>query len=233
MAQKNDSTTIKVSARETGHSRSTRRLRREGQVPGVLDGRGQDPVSFAVDARELRHALAGSGAVLSLELAGEKTSAVVKDTQRHPVRGEIIHVDLLRVDLNQAISAVVTVELVGGEDSPGAKNGGILAQITREVNIEALPSAIPESIPFDVSGVEVNDTIGLDQLVMPEGVTLLDETEDVVLVTVTPPTIDAEAEEGDEIETETELVGEDGAEAEASEGDDDASGDDAGDSAGE
>lgn len=232
MAQKNDSTTIQVSARETGSSRSTRRLRREGQVPGVLYGRGQDPVAFAVEARELRHALAGSGAVLSLELAGEKTSAVVKDTQRHPVRGEIIHVDLLRVDLNQPISAVVTVELVGGEDSPGAKNGGIIAQITREVNIEALPSAIPESIPFDVSGVEVNDTIGLDQLVMPEGVTLLDETEDVVLVTVTPPTIDAEAEEGDEIETETELVGEDGAEAGASEGDE-ASDGDAGDDAGE
>jgi large subunit ribosomal protein L25 len=218
MAQKNTSTTLRISARETGHSRATRRLRREGQVPGVLYGRGEDPQTFAVDARELRNALAGSGAVLELDLDGQKTSAVLKETQRHPVRGEIIHLDLIRVDLNQAISAIVTVELVGGDDSQGAKDGGIIAQITREVHIEALPSAIPETIVFDVSGVNVNDTIGLDALVMPDGVTLLDETDDVVLVTVTPPTIDASAEEGDEIETETERVG-DGEKASA-EGDD-------------
>lgn len=226
MAQKNTSTTLQISSREAGSSRDTRRLRREGRVPGVLYGRGQDPQSFAVDARELRHALAGSGAVLELDLDGQKTSAVLKDTQRHPVRGEIMHLDLVRVDLNQAISAVVTVELVGADDSQGVKDGGIIGQITREVTIEALPNAIPETITFDVSGLNVNDTVGLDQLVMPDGVTLVDETEDVVLVTVTPPTIDADAEEGDEIETETERVGDEP----AAEGDSDTDADaDAGD----
>ncbi|MCW3041322.1 MAG: ribosomal protein, partial [Solirubrobacterales bacterium] len=129
MAQNNASTSLKISSRDVGHSRSTRRLRREGQVPGVLYGLGEDPLSFAVDARELRQALAGSGAVLDLELNGESTSAVLKETQRHPVRGEIIHLDLVRVDLTQAIHAVVTVELVGGEDSPGVKNGGVIGQI--------------------------------------------------------------------------------------------------------
>lgn len=213
MAQKNASTNLQVSSRDTGSSRATRRLRREGQVPGVLYGRGQDPVSFAVDARELRHALAGSGAVLELSIDGKSTSAVLKETQRHPVRGEIIHVDLFRVDLSKPIAAIVSVELVGADDSPGAKSGGIVEQITREVNIEALPNAIPETIRFDVSAVEVNDTIGLDALQMPDGVTLLDETEDVVLVTVTPPTIDADAEVAEEIETETGLVGEAPAEA--------------------
>jgi large subunit ribosomal protein L25 len=226
MAQKNVSTTLQISSRDTGSSRATRRLRREGQVPGVLYGLGQDPVSFAADARALRNALAGSGAVLELDLDGAKTSAVVKETQRHPVRGEIIHLDLVRVDLKKAIAALVTVELVGGEDSPGAKNGGIIAQITREVNVEALPNAIPESIVFDVSGVEVNDTVGLDALQMPDGVTLLDETEDVVLVTVTPPTIEVEEEE---IETETELVGEEKGEGAA----DEASGSESGESASE
>jgi large subunit ribosomal protein L25 len=226
MAQKNVSTTLQISSRDTGSSRATRRLRREGQVPGVLYGLGQDPVSFAADARALRNALAGSGAVLELDLDGAKTSAVVKETQRHPVRGEIIHLDLVRVDLKKAIAALVTVELVGGEDSPGAKNGGIIAQITREVNVEALPNAIPESIVFDVSGVEVNDTVGLDALQMPDGVTLLDETEDVVLVTVTPPTIEVEEEE---IETETELVGEEKGEGAA----DEASASESGESAGE
>jgi large subunit ribosomal protein L25 len=196
-------------------------------VPGVLYGQGKDPVSFAVDARELRHALAGKGAVLDLSIDGQSTSAVLKDAQRHPVRGEIIHVDLFRVDLNQAIASIVTVEVVNGDESPGAKVGGIVEQITREVNVEALPSAIPETIVFDASSLELGDTIGLDALTMPEGVTLLDETEDVTLLTVTLPTIDSSAEEEDAIETETERVGDEvGGDEPSAEGD--SSGDDAG-----
>ncbi len=230
MAQKNTSTNLTISSRSTGSSRATRRLRREGQVPGVLYGRGQDPVSFAVDARELRNALAGSGAVLELSLDGQTTSAVVKDTQRHPVRGQIIHLDLIRVDLNKPIAAIVSVEVVNGDESPGAKVGGIVEQITREVNIEALPSAIPESIVFDAADLELGETVGLDALQIPDGVTLLDETDDAVLLTVTLPTIDAEAEDEaeDAIETETELVGDGEAGDEpAADGDGDAAGEDA------
>jgi large subunit ribosomal protein L25 len=225
MAQTNTSTNLQASSRDTGSSRATRRLRREGQVPGVLYGRGQDPVSFAVDARELRNALAGQGAVLDVSIDGQSTSAVLKDTQRHPVRGEIVHIDLLRVDLKQAISAIVSIEVINGDESPGAKVGGIVEQITREVHIEALPNAIPETIVFDASGLELGETIGLDALTMPDGVTLLDETEDSTLLTVTLPTIDSSAEEDDAIETETERVGD-----EAGEGDEpaaDASGGDA------
>src|SRR3954447_13718787 len=99
MAKKNESTTLTIEPRESSHSRATRRLRREGRVPGVLYGHGDEPLSFSVDARELRHALHGAGAVL--ELSGDGTSttaAVLKDAQRHPVRGEVMHVDLLRVD---------------------------------------------------------------------------------------------------------------------------------------
>lgn len=225
MAQTNTSTNLQASSRGTGSSRATRRLRREGRVPGVLYGRGQDPVAFAVDARELRNALAGHGAVLDLSIDGESTSAVLKDTQRHPVRGEIVHIDLFRVDLKQVISAIVSIEVTGGDDSPGAKVGGIVEQITREVHIEALPNAIPESIVFDASGLELGETIGLDALTMPEGVTLLDETEDSTLLTVTLPTIDASAEEDDAIETETERVGE--GDEPAADGDADASADDA------
>jgi large subunit ribosomal protein L25 len=228
MAQKNTSTNLQISSRDTGSSRATRRLRREGRVPGVLYGRGIDPLSFAVDERELRHALAGSGAVLELSLDGQNTSAVLKDAQRHPVRGEIIHVDLLRVDLNKPISAIVTVEVINGDDSPGAKRGGIVEQITREVNIEALPNAIPETIVFDAIGLNLGDTVGLDALQIPDGVTLLDDPAEVVLLTVTLPTIDADAEGDEEIETETERVGdaEPGDEA-AAEGDSDAGGEDA------
>lgn len=229
MAKNSDNATLEITTREPGSSRATRRLRREGKVPGVLYGLGQDPVSFTVDARELRHALAGSGAVVELSYDGSSTPAVLKDSQRHPVRGEIMHVDLLRVDLNKAIHAVVSVELTGVDDSPGAKEGGIVEQITREVNVEALPNAIPESIVFDVSHVEIGDTITLDALVAPEGVVLLDNLAELTLVTVSAPRIEEEPET--DVETETELVGEDGEplaeaeDAEGGEGDSDDSGD--------
>ena len=111
------STKLTISEREVSNSRSTRRLRREGQVPGVIYGGGEDAVSFAVDERELRHALAARGAVVELELDGDATVAVLKDAQRHPVRGHTMHVDFRRVRLDVAIHSVVTLELIGGEDA--------------------------------------------------------------------------------------------------------------------
>src|SRR4249919_4223533 len=98
-----DITVLTISPREVEGSRSTRRLRREGLVPGILYGGGGDPLPFAVDARELRHALQASGAVVELQLDGQSTSAVLKDAQHHPVRGETTHVDFLRVDLTKPI----------------------------------------------------------------------------------------------------------------------------------
>jgi large subunit ribosomal protein L25 len=214
-------TKLSVSSREAEGSRAARRLRRGGRVPGVLYGGGADPLGFDADARELRLALAGSGAVLDLSVDGGKaTPVVLKEAQRHPVRGETIHVDLLRVKLDEAISAVVPVELVGVEDAPGVKQGGVLEQITRELNVEALPTAIPESIVHDVSEMEIGDTITLGSLATPAGVTLLDDLEETVLATLSPPRLQSEVSE--DIEAETEVVGEEGAQAqgagEASEG---------------
>ncbi len=209
-------TKLNVSSREGAGSRAARRLRRSGRVPGVLYGGGETPLGFDADARELRLALAGSGAVLDLSIDGSKpTPVVLKEAQRHPVRGETVHVDLLRVKLDEAISTVVPLELVGVEDSPGVKQGGVLEQITRELNIEALPTAIPESIVYDVSAMEIGETIMLAALSAPEGVTLLDDVEETVVATLSPPRLQSEAEE--EIEAETELVGEEGASAQAAE----------------
>jgi large subunit ribosomal protein L25 len=164
-------------------------------------------VGFDADARELRLALAGTGAVLDLSIDGEKpTPVVLKEAQRHPVRGETTHVDLLRVRLDEAIHAVVPLELAGTEDAPGVKSGGVLEQITRELNVQALPTAIPESIVHEVGEMEIGDTILLAALTVPEGVTLLDDLEETVLATLSPPRLQAEAAE--EIEAETELVGE-------------------------
>jgi large subunit ribosomal protein L25 len=117
-----------------------------------------------------------------------------------------MHVDLLRVNLDVAIHAVVPLELTGSDDSPGVKEGGVLEQITRELNIEALPTSIPESITHDVSALEINDTVTLSQIAVPDGITLLDDLEETVVATLSPPRVETE---GDELEEETERVGED------------------------
>ena len=229
------STKLSISSREVSNSRSTRRLRRQGQVPGVLYGGGDDAMPFAVDERELRHALAARGAVIELELGGDATPAVLKDAQRHPVRGHTMHVDFLRVNLNVAIHAVVALELIGGDEAPGAIEGGVLEHVTREVNIEALPNDIPERLQVDASSMQINDTLLLSAVTAPQGVTILDDLEETVVATLTPPKLQADLEALDEeaaLEQETELVGEGEAPA-ADEGDAGAGDSDGGDAADE
>jgi large subunit ribosomal protein L25 len=213
-------TKLSISARDVSNSRATRRLRRTGQVPGVLYGGGADAVPFAVDERELRHALAAQGAVVELQLDGENTPAVLKDSQRHPVRGQTLHVDFLRVRLDVAIHAVVALELRGGDDAPGTKEGGVLEHVTREVNIEALPNDIPERLELDVSAMEINDTVFLSQVVAPSGVTILDDVEETVVANLSPPRLQAELDALEEgaIEEETGVVGEGEAAPEGAEG---------------
>jgi len=200
-------TQLLVKRRDADGSRAARRLRREDRVPGVLYGGGEDALSFDVDARELRLALARSGAVLDLSVDGAKaTPVVLKETQRHPVRGETVHIDLLRVRLDRAIHAVVPVELTGIDSAPGVREGGVLETIVRELNIEALPTAIPEAIIHDVGELEIGETIVLSAVAIPEGVTLLDDPQETVLATLTAPRL--QVEEETEIESETEVVGE-------------------------
>jgi large subunit ribosomal protein L25 len=202
---------LDVTARSVDGSRTARRLRRSGQVPGVVYGGGDEPAPFAVDGRLLRQALAQRGAVLDLVVDGGKAQpVVVKDQQHHPVRGDLIHIDLLRVRLDRAIQATVPLELEGVEESPGVKEGGVMEHITRELNIEALPNDIPDVIRFDVSGMDLNDTVTLEALAPPAGVTLLDDAAETVIATVAIPRVVEE----EEIETETELVGEEGEEVE-------------------
>ena len=212
-------TKLPISPREPEGSRATRRLRRSGRVPGILYGGDAEPLAFDVDARELRHALAATGAVLEVTDGDTVSPAVLKSAHYHPVRGETLHVDLLRVNLNVAIHAVVPLELTGADESPGVKEGGVLEQITREVNIEALPTVIPESISHDVSRMDINDTITLAELIVPAGITLLDDLEETTIATLSPPRIEAE---DDEIEEETGLVGEGAGRAEDSATDADA-----------
>jgi large subunit ribosomal protein L25 len=176
-------------------------------------GGGQDPVAFRVDARVLRQALAHAGAVLDLSIDGAGSSPVVlKELVRHPVSGDTMHVDLLRVRLDQAIQATVLLDLVGEENAPGVKEGGVLEHVTRELTIEALPTDIPDSIEHDVSELQIGDTLTVADISAPAAVTLLDDPETVV-ATLTPPRL--QVEEETEIEEETEVVGEGGAAPEA------------------
>lgn len=208
---------LAAASRSVEGSRSTRRLRRGGLVPGIVYGGGGEPETFAVDQRILRNTLAHSGAVLELSIdGGTAMPVIVKDVQNHPVRGQAIHVDLLRVNMNEPIHAVVVLDLRGGELAPGVTEGGVLSQGIRELNIMALPDNIPDTIPHDVSGLEMNATVMLSAVTVPEGVTLLDDPDETVIATITPPTLEPVE---DEIETETELVGEDGEPVAAAEGD--------------
>ncbi len=207
-----ESTKLSLTARDPEGSRAARRLRRQGNVPGVIYGGDGEPSHFAVDARILRNTLAHSGAILDISIDGGTAAPVlVKDLQRHPVRGEIVHVDFLRVNMNETIHTTVVLELLGGERAPGVIEGGVLSQDTREVNIEALPGDIPDTITHDVSGMQINDTLTLAAVTVPDGIKLLDDLDETVIATITPPTVETES---DDIETETAVVGEDGAKAE-------------------
>ena len=200
------STALQVSPREAGGSREARRLRRTGEIPGVVYGGDEDPLSFSVQERTLRHALADAGAVMELTFAdGGSTPVVVKELIRHPVSGNTVHIDLLRVRLDVKIQSTVVLELTGAEDAPGVKEGGVLEQPLRELTIESLPTDIPDSLSHDVSEMQIGDTLLLESLTPPSTVTLLDDPETVV-ATLSPPRL--QTEETDEIESETEVVGE-------------------------
>jgi large subunit ribosomal protein L25 len=232
-----DRVTLKAQPRSEFGSRTSRRLRRDGIIPGVIYGSGSDARAFQVGEREIRNVLVHGGALIDVEIEGSKAvPAVVKEQQRHPVRGTLVHLDLQEVNLSVEIQADVTIELVGADDAPGVKEGGVLEHVTHEITISALPTEIPESIPADVSGMEINDTLQLSALVAPPGVEFVlgedQSADEVTIATLSPPRVEEEPEA--EIEEETELVGEEGEAAEgeepAAEAAEDAGGDDSGDS---
>jgi large subunit ribosomal protein L25 len=202
---------LQAAPREAFGSRTSRRLRRAGFVPGVVYSGGEDARPFQVPEREARNVLSGGHALFDLEIEGSKAvPVVVKEQQRHPVRGSLQHLDLQQVKLDEKIQADVAIELEGAEDAPGAKEGGVLEHITREVTIEALPTEIPEKIVVDVSMMDINDTIQLSVIAPPQGAEFVaDEPEEVTIVTLTPPRLEKELEE---IEEEAALVGEEGEE---------------------
>jgi len=182
---------LEVREREAVGSRESRRLRKDGFVPGVLYGRGRKPHAIAVSERELRRVLTddhGLHAILDVVLAGQKTAhpSVLKEYQQEALRGRITHFDLQEVRLDEPIHAQVVIELVG-EEPPGVTEGGVLSQVAREVTVEALPMEMPDRIELDVSAAEMGATFRVADLPTLDGATILDEPETVV-ATITAPT---------------------------------------------
>jgi large subunit ribosomal protein L25 len=205
-----DRATLKAAQRTDFGSRESRRLRRAGFVPGVVYGGGSEARPFQVPERDIRHVLSDGHALIDLEIEGSRAvPVVIKEQQRDPVRGDLRHLDCLEVKLDEQIQADVMVELIGGEEAPGVKEGGVLEHVTRELTIEALPTEIPDSIVADVSGMEINDTLQLSALIPPEGVEFVaEEPDEVTIATLSPPRVEEEPEP--EVEEEAELVGEEG-----------------------
>ena len=181
---------LELKPRDQTGSGAARRLRSHGLIPGVLYGNGRAAQPFVVDERELRRALTGDHGLhaildVAVEDGQKRRPAVLKDYQVHPVRGNVLHVDLQEVRLDRPIQAQVAVELVG--EPEGVTAGGVLTQAVRELTVEALPMEVPEHLSVDVSHLGIGDSLHLSDVAAPDGVTLLDDPE-TVLASVTQPT---------------------------------------------
>jgi large subunit ribosomal protein L25 len=204
---------------ETGRSqgsRPSRRLRRTGRVPAVVYGKDIEPQVIAVDSRDLYGVLrteAGLNALINLEIDGAGNQlTMAKVVDRHPVRGEIIHVDFVTISLTETTRADVALELQG--DPLGVREGGIIETINNTVLVEALPTEIPTSIVIDVSELNIGDTLRVSDLPAIDGVEYLDDV-DEPLITVVLPAAEVAAEEEELEEGEDLEEGEELAEGEA------------------
>jgi large subunit ribosomal protein L25 len=207
-----------VKPREQCGTKHTRRLRREGFVPGVLYGSGA-PRPFFVEERELRRALTGGHglhAIVDVVLDGQNKEhhAVLKDYQLDPVRDSLMHVDMHEVRLDRPIQTQVGIEVVGEGDSPGVGQGGVVQLVLREVTVEALPMEVPDRIVLDVSPFDLGDSGHVSNLQVPDGVKVLDDPEATVATVALPRVIEVEPEV-EEVEAEEAVEGaEEAAEAE-------------------
>jgi large subunit ribosomal protein L25 len=213
-----DRITLEVKERgaEQLGTRNVKRLRREGLIPGVLYGKATK--AFVVGERELRIALTGPSGlngIVDVVIEGQKTPhhAVLKEYQQHPVRGTITHVDFHEVRLDQPIQATVLIHFVG--ESPGAKVGGVVQQVARELHVEALPSDVPEFIEIDLGGLELGESLRLQDVPLVKGVTFLDDPAETVIANCSAPRGLTEAEEAADEALAAEASAESAAQADA------------------
>ena len=192
---------IQVDARDTKRKRDAKRLRRNGKIPGVLYGPTTQAVALEFDKREFTSRVAGLEGSHLVRLKSESSAladkvALVKDMQFHPIYGDVIHADLYEVDLTATIQVRVPLRFVG--KAAGVTRGGILQPIVREIEVECLPMDIPEFFNVDVSALDIGDSVHVEDLTMPEGVTAVSEP-DLALVAVVTPTVEEEPTAAEEV----------------------------------
>ncbi len=183
---------LQVDAREAGSKQKARRLRRGGKIPGILYGPKTQSVPLEIDTKDFSSRVAGLEGSHLVRLKSTSSAladkvALVKEVQYHPITGEVIHTDLYEVDLSARIQVHVPLHFVGKAE--GVVRGGILQPVVREVEVECLPLDIPEFFNVEVSGLDIGDTIHIEDLAMPSGVTAIYES-NFALVTVVPPTVE-------------------------------------------
>lgn len=208
-------TAINVTPRDTV-GKANRRLAAENQIPAVLYGPGREPVSLAVDRHDFelfmsKHAAGSTLVDLKIEGTKKSVSAMIRDVQHSAVKGNVLHVDFLEVSMDKPVHAVVTLHLVN--DPAGVKAGGVLTVNLHEINIEAKPAELPETMEADVANLELGDSLHVRDLVVPDGVTVLDDPE-LVVASVQTPRVEVEEPMLPEEGAEPELVGKDESEAE-------------------
>lgn len=213
-------TTVRAETGRQLGSRASRRLRNEGKVPATLYGQGSDPLALSVDARDLRNALgtdAGLNAVLTIEVGSDTHTSLAREVQRHPTRGDITHLDFVKISLTDRVDAEVAIELMG--EPVGVRDeGGIVETVLSGVTVNALVTNIPESIELDISELTIGDSLKVSDLPELEGVEILDDPEQTVVTVSLPAAAFAEEEEELEGEEGEELEGEEGEEGEAGDG---------------
>jgi large subunit ribosomal protein L25 len=211
---------LNVTIRQDIGKKAARQLRRTGAIPGIYYTRGEDSVAVAVDERALRSVLLSKANIVDLNFGGggKNAKCVIREIQWDPITSRPLHVDLMGIKLTEKITIEVPVRLVG--TAAGVKDGGILQVMLRELEVECLPLDIPEDIPIDVSGLNIQDAVHVSDIQI-EKVKLLNDPEQVI-VTVLPPRLEeAPAAAPAEEAAEPEVIGhgkKEEAEAEPAEG---------------
>ena len=167
-----DSHTINAEMRDVQGTSASRRLRHAGQVPAVLYGAGKEPALLTLDHNSLYHSLEDESfhsSILTVDIAGKKEKAILRDVQMHPYKQLIMHIDLQRISATDKIHMSIPLHFTGGDEAPGVKiEGGIVSHLITELDIICLPDNLPEFISVDVSDLHLGDSIHLSEITLPE-----------------------------------------------------------------
>jgi large subunit ribosomal protein L25 len=213
---------LKAKLREETGKGVARRIRRDGNVPGVLYGEGHDPVVLEVNFKDfyhVTHTRAGSNVILDLKIEGAKRGeckAIIREIQYHPVRRDVLHIDFQEISMSKEVHVSIPVKVLGEAIGVRTK-GGVLELLHREVEVRCLPADIPESLPIEVTDLDVGDSLQVRDLTFADG-EIIDEPETTVITIVAPTVVEEKPEAEEEEAAEGEEAAEEGKEGEKKEG---------------